>query len=473
MNVVRRGAGQHVAGNADAIGAAGVDESGIAVAVHRERDGVAHRDIGDSAGDLHRGRARAFGAIDGGDRVDRDGRRQGRAVDGIGLVRRRAGAVAGGVGHRHRRMHRIDRAGSEHIARHADAVGMVGCDRSGIGMAVHGQGDRIAHRYVAADRAGDGDRIGAGAFGRGDGRDRIDGDRDRRRTQFDVVRLVGRGVHDVAGTVGGRHRGMHVVDCGVGQHVAWDTDAIGVVGRDRAGIAVSIDRQRDGVARGHVGADRTGNGNRGRTGRFGAVDGSNGIDGDRNRFSRGFDRVGPVGRGIGRVAGHIGGRNGSMHIVDCGIGQDITRNADAIGMVGRHRRGVAVAVDRQRDRVAGGHVVADAAGDRQGGRAGAFGRGDRRNRVDRDADRRRRGFDGVGLIGRGRLHIARGIRYRHRGMHVVNRGAGQHIARNADAVGAAGLHHAGIAVAVDGQRHRVAHGHVGNRARNRNRGRTA
>ena len=234
----------------------------------------------------------------------------------------------------------------------------------------------------------------------------------------------------------------------------------------RAGVAVAVDCQGHRVADRHIAADRTGDRHRCRTGRFSAIDRADGIDGDADRVGRRLDRIGLIGRCRRGIAGRVGCRHARMHVVDRGIGQHVAGNADAIRAAGLHSAGIAVAVDRQGHRVAHGHVAADRTRDRHRRRAGAFGRRDRRDRIDRDGDGLRAGFDVVRLVGRCRFDRAGRFGDRHRGMHVVAGRAGQHVARNADAVSAAGLHRAAIAVAVHRQRDGIAHGHVGNRAGN-------
>ncbi len=182
MHVVACGAGQDVARNADAVSVAGQDQAGIGVSVDAQGDGIADRHIGaDRAGNRHQRTTGAFRTVDGGDRIDRDAGWIADPLHRIGLIGTRARAVASRIDHRHARMHAVERAGRQHIAGNADAVAATSLHCAAVVVAIDGQGDRVADRHIAADRAGDGNRRGAGCFRRGDRGDRRNGNADRRR----------------------------------------------------------------------------------------------------------------------------------------------------------------------------------------------------------------------------------------------------------------------------------------------------
>ncbi len=76
---------------------------------------------------------------------------------------------------------------------------------------------------------------------------------------------------------------MYAVRRSAGQHVAGNAYTVGAARLHRARVAMAVYRQRDRVANRHIAADRASDGDWCRTGRFRAIDGGDGIDGDDRR----------------------------------------------------------------------------------------------------------------------------------------------------------------------------------------------
>jgi len=247
---------QIAAGDVDAEGSAG-DGVGIGRAIHRQGDDVAAVDVAANRAGHRHGAAglRCTNHVVGGDGVDRDAGRH-RRVDTVEVGRRRCGRITRRVDGADAGVDGMVGVSREIAAGDIDAEGGAG-DRTGIGRAVHRQGDGVAAVDVAADRAGH--RDGAAGFRcvenvvGGDGVDRDAG----RHRGVDTVEVGRRRGGRITRRVGGGDTGVDGM-VGVSRQIAaGDIDAEGGAG-DRTGIGGAVHCQGDGVAAVDVAANRAG-----------------------------------------------------------------------------------------------------------------------------------------------------------------------------------------------------------------------
>ncbi|CAB3717384.1 hypothetical protein LMG26219_06324 [Achromobacter marplatensis] len=420
VGVLRQFRAGHVDAVAELAAALVHDLTGVGLAMHGQGHGVA--DLGVAAyGARDRDRLGLFGGVDHiitSDGVDGDGG-LGFQVDAIALVSFGGLAVASVIGSGHGG---VDIAVlSQLCARHVDAVAELAAalvhDLTGIGLAMHGQGDGVADLDVAADLAGHGDIL-ARFFGVDDAvaGDRVDRDRGV-NVGVDAVALISFGSLAVAGIIRGGHGSVDVRVLGEFRTRNIDAVAQGTVAQvhNLTGVVLAVDGQGDGVADLDVTADLAGHGNV--LARFFSVDDAvarDRVDRDRS-VNVGVDAVALIGFSGLAVAGVIGRRDGGVDIAV--LSQLRTRNIDAVaqGTVTQIHdlTGVVLAVDGQGDGVADLDVAADLTG--HGNILARFFSvhhavaGDGVDR-DRSIDL---GVDAVTLVGFGGLRITRIVRSGH------------------------------------------------------------
>ncbi len=453
----------------DAEGLVGQYQTGEGLAVHGQGNGVAHLHVAAHATG-HRDLLAGFGGVDhvvGGDvGVQGDGRCRRGDVDAVTLGVAGSGAVAGRIGGGDCGVDGLVGIRYQVATRYVDAEGLVGQYQTGEGLAVHGQGNGVAHLHVAAHATGHRDLLaGFGGVDHVVGGDvGVQGDGRCRRGDVDAVTLGVAGSGAVAGRIGGGDCGVDGL-VGIRYQVATRyVDAEGLVGQYQTGEGLAVHGQGNGVAHLHVAAHATGH--RDLLAGFGGVDhvvgGDVGVQGD-GRCRRGdVDAVTLGVGGSGAVAGRIGGG-------DCGVDdlvgiryQVATRYVDAEGLVGRYGASELFAIHGQGNGVAHLHVAAHATGHRDllagfggvdhvvGGDVGVQGDG-RCRRGDVDAVTLGVGGCGAvaGRIGGGDFGVDGlvGIRY-------------QVATRYVDAEGLVGRYGASELFAIHGQGNGVAHLHV-------------